>query len=224
MKKLFVIALSLFVLCALVAAPAAAEDAKKEEVKQEEAKKPAIPAGQKVFTEAKCTMCHTVFSAGIGEMPETDEEKEKALDGPPDLSMTGKGRTAEWMTLFLQKEETLNDKKHGMKFMGKDEDLGTLVEWLMTLKPAEEKVEKVEKKIEKVEKKAEEKVEKAEEKIEKTEEKAEEKVEKAVGTHAGHGHDDHHEKADDDHDDHEEAHEEHDDHDDHDEEDDEKGE
>jgi mono/diheme cytochrome c family protein len=154
MKKLFVIALSLFVLCALSAAPAAAEDAKKEE-----AKKPVIPAGQKVFADARCTMCHTVFSAGIGEMPATDEEKEAALDGPPDLSMTGKGRTAEWMTLFLKKEETLNDKKHGMKFMGSDEDLSKLVEWLLTLKPAEEQVEKkveekAEKKVEKVEKKA----------------------------------------------------------------------
>jgi mono/diheme cytochrome c family protein len=150
MKRLTIVALSLFVLCALIAAPAAAEEAKKEE-----AKKPAIPAGQKVFTEARCTMCHTVFSAGIGEMPKTEEEKEKALDRPPDLSMAGKGRTAGWLSLYLMKEETLNDKQHGMKFTGKEEDLGTLVEWLMTLKPAEEKVEKAEEKIEKAEGKVE---------------------------------------------------------------------
>jgi mono/diheme cytochrome c family protein len=142
MKRLFIIALSLFVLCALLAAPAVGEEAKKEEAKKEEAKKPAIPAGQSVFTKARCTMCHTVYSAGIGEPPKTDEEKEKALDGPPDLSMAGKGRTAEWLSLFLKKEETLNDKQHGMKFMGSDEDLGTLVEWLLTLKPAEEKADK----------------------------------------------------------------------------------
>ena len=132
MRKLFIIALVLSAFCVLLAAPALAG-----EVKKDEARKPAIPAGQKVFTEAKCQMCHTVFAAGIGEPPAEDAEETEEASGPPDLSQVGAGTTAEWLSLFLQKKETLNDKKHMKKFKGSDEDLAALVDWLLTLKPAE---------------------------------------------------------------------------------------
>ena len=144
MRKLFVIALAVSVFCVLLAAPALADEAKKAE-----AKKPAMPAGQKVFTEAKCQMCHTVYSAGVGEPPAEDakaEEEEAAAEaGPPDLSMAGADRTAEWISLFLQKKEALNDKMHMKSFKGSDEDLAALVDWLLTLKPAEEDAPKAEK-------------------------------------------------------------------------------
>jgi hypothetical protein len=139
MRKLFVIALAVSVFCVLLAAQASAE-----EVKKVEAEKPAMPAGQKVFTEAKCQMCHTIYAVGVGEPPAEDAKKEdeEEADGPPDLSVAGVGRTAEWISLFLQKKETLNDKKHMTSFKGSDEDLTVLVDWLLTLKPAEQEAPK----------------------------------------------------------------------------------
>ena len=153
MKKLLIVVLAVSALCAVLAGPSLADEAKtdeakKVEVKKAEVKKAAIPAGQKVFTEAKCQMCHTVYSAGIGEPPAEDakkEEEEEAAAGPPDLSMAGAGRTAEWISLFLQKKEALNDKKHVKSFEGSDEDLAALAGWLLTLKPAEEDAPKAEK-------------------------------------------------------------------------------
>ena len=143
MKKLLIIALAVSVLCVLLAGLSFADEAKKGEAKKAAAAKAATPAGQKVFTEAKCQMCHTVLSQGIGEPPAKDA-KEEAEDveedsGPPDLSAAGAGRTAEWLSLFMQKKETLNDKKHMKAFKGSDEDLTALVDWLLALKPVEKK-------------------------------------------------------------------------------------
>jgi mono/diheme cytochrome c family protein len=142
MKKLLIIALAVSVFCVLLAAPALADEAKKADVK-----KPVMPAGQKVFTESKCQMCHTVYTAGVGEPPAEDakQEDEEETAGPPDLSLTGAGKTAEWMSLFLQKKETLHDKKHMKMFKGSDEELTALVDWLLTLKPAEKEAPKAEK-------------------------------------------------------------------------------
>ncbi len=133
MRKLFVITVAVGVLCAMLALPALGEEAKKDDVK--------IPAGQQVFMDAKCNMCHTVYSAGIGEPPTEDAEEAGQQEGPPDLSTAGAERDAEWLSLFLQKKEMLHDKKHMKRFKGSDEDLAALVEWLLTLKPAEEKPE-----------------------------------------------------------------------------------
>jgi hypothetical protein len=99
-------------------------------------------------------MCHTVYSAGIGEPKAEDaKEEEEEASGPPDLSLAGTGRTAEWLSLFLQKKEALNEKKHMMKFKGTDEDLTALVGWILTLKAPE--IEAAPAKTGKVEKSAE---------------------------------------------------------------------
>ena len=118
----------LAVLCLALALPALAEESKKED---------ATPAGQQVFVAQKCQMCHTVYSAGIGEPPKEEKAEEKADEGPPDLSLAGTSRTAEWLGLFLQKKETLNEKKHMKRFKGADEDLAALANWLLTLKAPE---------------------------------------------------------------------------------------
>ena len=140
MRTAFIIVLAVSVLCVLTFGPALAEEIKEDA--KAEAKVEAVPAGQTVFVENKCQMCHTVYSAGIGEPPAEEEKKEAEEDaeedaGPPDLSLTGAGKTAEWMGLFLLKKETLNEKKHMKRFKGSDEELAPLVDWLMTLKPAE---------------------------------------------------------------------------------------
>ncbi|MFH1865921.1 MAG: c-type cytochrome [Candidatus Eisenbacteria bacterium] len=147
MKRLLIIALAVIALCVLLAGSSFVDETGKDEARKEEtgneetgneeARTAAMPVGQKVFTEAKCQMCHTVYSSGIGEPPAEDAEAGDDVAGQSDLSTTGVGRTAQWMSLFMQKKETLNDKKHVLSFNGSDEDLATLVDWLLTLKPAE---------------------------------------------------------------------------------------
>jgi cytochrome c5 len=149
MRKLFVVIVAVL---SLALAAAAAEDAKKPEAgdakakaKKESKEKAKVLPGQKVFMDSRCDMCHTVYSAGVGEPPAEEAgkkveeaEKEAEADGPPDLSEVGAGATAEWLKLYLTKEETLNEKKHMIRFKGSDEELNLLVEWLLTLRPPEE--------------------------------------------------------------------------------------
>jgi len=80
--------------------------------------------GKKVFVDSKCSMCHTVKSAGI------ESKKSDASD----LSATGKERTEAFLMKYLKKETKLNDKDHKSTFKGSDEDLKKLVGWLLTLK------------------------------------------------------------------------------------------
>jgi mono/diheme cytochrome c family protein len=80
--------------------------------------------GKKVFVDSKCSMCHTVKSAGI------ESKKSDATD----LSTVGKDRTVEFLTKYLKKEVKLNDKDHKSSFKGTEDELTKLVEWLSTLK------------------------------------------------------------------------------------------
>ncbi|MDP2363131.1 MAG: c-type cytochrome [Ignavibacteria bacterium] len=80
--------------------------------------------GKKIFVDSKCTMCHTVQSAGIVS------KKSDATD----LSTVGTDKTEEFLMKYLKKEIKFNDKDHKSSFKGNEEDLKTLVEWLLTLK------------------------------------------------------------------------------------------
>ncbi len=99
-----------------------------------------LPVGQGIFVGNKCSSCHTVVAAGIGD--EQDEVKqeddgwgdEEEKSGPPDLSSIGSTRTAEWLDLYLQKKETIEDRKHMKRFKGTPEDRTALIDWLLTLK------------------------------------------------------------------------------------------
>jgi len=123
----------LSILCLALVLPALAEESKKDGATPD-----TTPAGQQVFVAHECQMCHTVYSAGIGEPPAKDAKKEdEETEGPPDLSLAGTGRTAEWISLFLQKKEALNEKKHMLTFKGDDEELATLANWILTLKAPE---------------------------------------------------------------------------------------
>jgi cytochrome c peroxidase len=81
--------------------------------------------GLKLFTESKCTSCHSLESAGI---------KKKPNQKPPDLSNAASLGTPEFIGKYLQKTETKNGRKHLMLFKGSDEELKTLTEWLVTIK------------------------------------------------------------------------------------------
>jgi len=80
--------------------------------------------GKKLFVDNKCNMCHTVKSAGI------ESKKSDAVD----LSTVGKDNTTEFLMKYLKKETKLNDKDHKSSFKGSEDELETLVDWLLTLK------------------------------------------------------------------------------------------
>ncbi|MBT8379477.1 MAG: cytochrome c [Ignavibacteria bacterium] len=87
--------------------------------------------GQQIFTDSKCIKCHSVESLEI------TSKKDDALD----LSNVGADSDAEFLKKYLVKEETMNDKKHKTKFKGSEEELNTLVDWLLTLKTEEVETE-----------------------------------------------------------------------------------
>jgi cytochrome c2 len=89
------------------------------------------PPGKKIFLTNKCNTCHSIESQGI-------EKTMKSAKGP-DLSAVGAEHNAEWLTKYINKEETKNDKKHVKGWTGSKEDLQTLVKWLETLKTAPKK-------------------------------------------------------------------------------------
>jgi len=84
-----------------------------------------------LFKDKKCIACHSVDGAGIA----STNPNHKA----PDLSATGTKYKADFLIKFLSKEETINDKKHGMKFNGTDDEFKALTDWLASLKPADAK-------------------------------------------------------------------------------------
>jgi len=105
---------TLFLLCVLVLVafvlPARAED----------------PPGKKLFVDNKCNTCHSIESQGIA--------KTMASSKAPDLSNVGSEHNAEWISKYLMKEETKNEKKHMKAWAGTKEDLETLSKWLESLK------------------------------------------------------------------------------------------
>lgn len=83
-------------------------------------------SGKDIFVNSKCNACHSIKSQGIDS---------KMADKYPELSDFGnKNMEADLVKKYLNKESDLNGKKHAIKFKGSDEELTTLVEWLLTLK------------------------------------------------------------------------------------------
>lgn len=81
--------------------------------------------GKIIFRENKCQSCHSIEAAGM---------KKKPNQKPPDLSAVGSEHEAAFLTAFLKKKETINERKHAVSFKGSDEELDTLVKWLVSLK------------------------------------------------------------------------------------------
>ena len=89
--------------------------------------------GKKIFASKKCISCHSIEAVGF---------KKKPNQKPPDLSVVGGERNAEWIAKYLQKKESIEGRKHLVKFQGNDEELTALAQWLETLKPDTTKTEK----------------------------------------------------------------------------------
>lgn len=84
------------------------------------------PSGKDIFVNSKCNTCHAIKSQGITS---------KQADKYPDLSNVGNvDITPENLTKYLNKEFDINGKKHPVKFKGTEDELKTLVGWLLTLK------------------------------------------------------------------------------------------
>ena len=115
MKRLLPIAgLLVFVVAAFLANPAASEDNG--------------AAGKTLFLNQKCNLCHSIPPAGIEAMT-----KSAAIKGPDLVNLSQKHDKA-WIEKWLRLEETMNGKKHKKKFTGSDEELDTLVDWLLMQK------------------------------------------------------------------------------------------
>ncbi|MBI2565947.1 MAG: c-type cytochrome [Candidatus Schekmanbacteria bacterium] len=101
-------------------------------------------AAAKLFQDKKCNRCHTVKVAGIAKMEAEGEDKEVDLEEkkkvePPDLSGVGVKRDADYLTQWMQRRVANDDgRKHKKKFTGKDDELATLVSWMVTLKSPQE--------------------------------------------------------------------------------------
>ena len=91
--------------------------------------------GKTIFLDKKCSSCHGIESVSLAK-------KSTSKTGPPDLSAVGTKHDAVWIAKFVQKNETLNGKKHMIKFGGNDNELKTLTEWLASLKGGEKNATK----------------------------------------------------------------------------------
>lgn len=99
----------------------------------------AIPRGQQIFAEYKCTQCHSIDSLKIAKVKSHGEDDDEADEGgkklePPDLSGIGNEAKADFIVKWLKKEEAVDGHKHKKKFKGSEEDLHVLADWLGTLK------------------------------------------------------------------------------------------
>ena len=95
-----------------------------------------VKDGKTIFTDAKCGTCHGIVIEKI-----IPAKKPSGKVPPPDLSDVGKKLKADFMFKYLQKEESLDGKKHLVAFKGDEADLKILVAWLETLKTTPPKEE-----------------------------------------------------------------------------------
>lgn len=84
-----------------------------------------LPDAKANFIAAGCNSCHSIQSQGIAKTGKSDAR---------DLSGCGLRHNADWIVKFLNKEVTLDDKKHVKKWKGSAPDLATVATWLAGLK------------------------------------------------------------------------------------------
>ena len=83
--------------------------------------------GKALFEEKKCNLCHSIESQGIAKK----SEKMKGAE----LSNIGASiESAESLKKFLTQETMKDGEKHKKKWTGTDEELDTIVNWVMSLK------------------------------------------------------------------------------------------
>lgn len=112
---------------------AAADDAKDAKADAKEAEK--APDGKPIFIKYKCIMCHEIGSQGILKQGNTkaDTTWMTTVGRAPDLSGVGRVHGEKWFRGWLQRTETIHDRRHLLKFRGSDVELAVLVQWLESL-------------------------------------------------------------------------------------------
>ena len=91
-----------------------------------------LPSATEIFKVQKCNQCHIWTSQLPGKPEEGDIQA-------PDLSHLSKdvlnqSNPKEFLTMFLQKQIKLRDKFHRKRFKGTDEELKTLIQFLLEQK------------------------------------------------------------------------------------------
>ena len=96
---------------------------------------PVAVDGKALFTDKKCNKCHTIESQGIAVLPKAnaDEEEDEGSE-PNDLSQVGSDHDVAQIKQWLQRTLEKDGKKHKKKFVGSDEELDAIAQWLVSLK------------------------------------------------------------------------------------------
>lgn len=84
-----------------------------------------IPTGKDIFVGEKCDRCHSIASLNI---------KHTGPKEISDLSNVGSRFSEEFLIKYLNREETINGKKHLKNLKSEGADIETLSRWLATLK------------------------------------------------------------------------------------------
>ncbi len=85
------------------------------------------PAGKALFLAKKCNLCHGIESQGIAK-------KSEKMKGAELSDIGSKIQSADWLKGWLLQTELKDGDKHKKKFKGTDEELQTLIDWILTLK------------------------------------------------------------------------------------------
>ena len=82
--------------------------------------------GKQIFLDQKCSMCHSVSTAGI----EATTKSEK-MKGPDLVNIKEDAKT---LSAYLKKTADLHGKKHAKEFKLCDADLKSLIDWILAQK------------------------------------------------------------------------------------------
>lgn len=85
------------------------------------------PAGKVLFLAKKCNLCHGIESQGIAK-------KSEKMKGEELSNIGSEIPSADWLKGWLLQTELKDGDKHQKKFKGTDEELQTLIDWILTLK------------------------------------------------------------------------------------------
>jgi|GEM_PF-662917 len=84
--------------------------------------------GKKVFTDNKCSACHSFEAEGI------TKKLQNLKNPPPDLSKASGNLTQAKFVEYMKKKAEINEKKHPVLFKGSDEELNALGKWILSAK------------------------------------------------------------------------------------------
>ena len=82
--------------------------------------------GKQIFMDQKCNMCHSVPTVGI-----TATTKSEKMKGPDLVNIKQDAKT---LTAFLKKTADIDGKKHPKEVKLSDQEINTLIGWILAQK------------------------------------------------------------------------------------------